>query len=314
MFLALCTRQTGNELIAAECQHLTGGIPDGKGVAECRSVDLIPQAAYIHTGLRFICEADSLDELTNQIAHLKLPSRNFRIEFLRLSADNPVRRQEAIVAVADALPGRPNLENPEKLFQIILRADRFWFGEVATKTEHSYHKHDEKPWHTSSSLGARLARAMVNLAWPAKSILDPCCGTGSILIQASYLGLQTFGGDKNTRMVGMSRKNLEFFDLEADIYRVDARETTQTADAVVTDLPYGRYCHTTPEEIHAILNHAVELAPVGIFVLENDIREWLYEAGYHQVEVWRLPKRAGMSRIIHRASIDRSLAYEYHPH
>ena len=299
--LALCTRQSNNELIAAECQHLTGGTPDEKGVAECQSSDLIPQAAYIHTGLRLISEAATLDNLTAQIAALQLPCQDFRIDFLRLSADNSIRSREAIIAVADVLPGLPNLENPQHVFQIIFRANRFLFGEVVTKTEHSYHQHDEKPWHTSSSLGARLARAMVNLTWPAKSVFDPCCGTGSILLQACALGLTAYGGDKSTRMVGMTRKNLEHFGYRADVRRMDARQTEQTAEAIVTDLPYGRFCHSTPEEICAILAQAVKLAPLGIFVLEDDITDWLYEVGYAQVEVWHMPKRAGMARIIHRA-------------
>jgi tRNA G10 N-methylase Trm11 len=301
--LALCTRQPENELIAAECQQLTGGKPDEHGIALCQTVDLIPQAAYVHTGLRLLHQTATLDELVAQITANPFPNDDFVIEFQRLSAENPVRSQQAILAVANALSGYPNLDHPQHRFLLLARAEGFWFGEVTAKTTHSYHSHDEKPWHTSSSLSARLARALVNLAWPVQSIFDPCCGTGSILIEASMLGIATYGSDRSPKMVGMSRKNLAHFGYHAEVLRGDARQATRTTDAIITDLPYGRFCHAEPQEIRQILQQCAQLAPLGIFVTENDIGGWLYESGYATVETWHVPKRAEMSRIIHRAKI-----------
>lgn len=301
MLLAICSRLPNNEVIAAECQHLTGGIPDASGVAFCKTLKFIPQAAYVHTGLRLICEADTLEKLTDQIGHLDFPADSFRIEFQRLSNLNPVRRQEAILAIAEALPTYPDLENPKHRFLLVARAEGFWFGEIVAETEYSYHDHDQKPYHMSSSLPARLARAMVNLAYPIKNILDPCCGSGSILLEACTLGITAYGIDKSPKMVSMSRKNLAHFGFDADVKRGDARQCIRTVDAVVTDLPYGRFCHADSEEIRSILKKAAQLAPLGIFVTESDISAWLQEAGYESIETWRVHKRANMVRIIYRA-------------
>lgn len=301
--LALCSRLPENDLVAAECQHLTHGKPDQEGVAHCQSVEYIPQSAYVHTGMRLICEAKTLDELTSKIKTLGLPSENFRVDFQRHAADNPVRHNEAILAIANVLPGYPNLDSPAHRFLVIARGDGFWFGEVLARTEHSYHPHDEKPYHTSSSLPARLARAMVNLAWPAQSLLDPCCGTGSILLEACTVGMQAYGIDRSPKMVGMSRKNLAHFGLKAEVTRGDAQLCNREVDAVVTDLPYGRFCHSDPENIRAILKQAAQLAPLGIFVSEGDLSSWLHESGYQSVETWHVVKRAKMSRIVHRAKV-----------
>jgi predicted RNA methylase len=291
---ALCTRHPGNELI-------TGGTPDTSGLAACQRVDLIPQAAYIHTGVRLLHQAASLDELLAKISANPPPSENFAIEFLRLSAENPVRSRTAVIAVANVLDGYPNLDHPDHRFLLLAQADGVAFGEILAKTSHSYHDHDEKPHHTSTTLPARLARALVNLAWPARTILDPCCGTGTILVEACAVGMTAYGSDRSPKLVGMSRKNLAHFGFQADVTRGDARQSTRRADAIITDLPYGRYCDADPTNIRQILQQAARLAPLGIFVTEGDLSEWLYEIGYAQVETWRVPKRSDMSRLVHRA-------------
>ncbi|MFZ6030298.1 MAG: TRM11 family SAM-dependent methyltransferase [Chloroflexota bacterium] len=299
--LALCSRLPENELVAAECHHLTRGTPDEDGVAYCQTVEYVPQAAYIHTGMRLICKAATLAELCGKIKGLALASEGFRIDFQRYTDQNPVRSNEAILAVANALPGYPNLDAPTHRFLVLARREGLWFGEIINRTEHSYHKHDEKPYHTSSSLPPRLARAMVNLAWPAKSLLDPCCGTGSVLLEAATLGMQTYGVDRNPKMVGMSRKNLAHFGLTAEVARGSAQKYERNVDAIVTDLPYGRFCHSDPDNILTILKQAARLAPLGVFVSEGDLSSWLHESGYCSVESWRVAKRARMNRIVHRA-------------
>jgi tRNA G10 N-methylase Trm11 len=110
-----------------------------------------------------------------------------------------------------------------------------------------------------------------------------------------------YGLDKNPKMVAMSRKNLAHFGYTAKVVVGDARQTTLTAEAVVTDLPYGRFCHADPQDIRDILHQSVRLAPLGIFVTGSDISPWLYESGYEAVETWHVLKRTEMSRTVHRA-------------
>lgn len=60
----------------------------------------------------------------------------------------------------------------------------------------------------------KVAQAMVNLAGPLKPmdyILDPFCGSGTILQEAVLLSLRAIGSDIEQRMVENSEKNLEWF-------------------------------------------------------------------------------------------------------
>jgi tRNA G10 N-methylase Trm11 len=72
---------------------------------------------------------------------------------------------------------------------------------------------------------------------------------------------------------------------------------------VVTDLPYGRFLKQDEANVRAILTRTVGQAPLGIFITEQDISSWLLEAGYREINVYRLRKRIGLTRYIHRARV-----------
>lgn len=299
---AICARLSGNELVKAECQNLTGGIPDAEGVAICQDLALIPRSAYITAGLRCFAEAPDLASLVAQVAAQPIPADQFRVEFLRLSPQIVVSKQQAILAAANALQAYPNLDNPRHRFLVVVQRERLWFGEILVEGEHTYARHDFKPFRTSSSLSSRLARALVNLVSPpARSILDPFCGTGSILLEAQALGLSAYGMDWNPKMAGMSRRNLRHYGYSGEVLLGNALDCQQTANALVTDLPYGRLLQADRPGLAAILSHAIHLAPVAVYLADEDITPLLKQAGYDYVECWRVRKHANMSRFIHRA-------------
>jgi len=298
----VCTRLSGNELVAAECAALTGGLPDAEGVAICQHLDLVPRAAFLTLGVRGLAEALTLDDLCARIAILPVDADRFRVEYLSLWPQNPLPKPQVVLAVANALQAYPDLSDPQHRFLVAAQANRLWFGEILAEPARDYRLHDAKPYRTSSSLPARLARALVNLvAPPAQSILDPFCGTGSILLEAGTLGLPAYGLDHNIKMVGMSRRNLAHFGYPAQVTLGEALACTQTADAIVTDLPYGRLLEQDRDALRRVLHHTVQLAPQAVYLAEEDITRWLQDAGYARVECYRVRKHHTMSRFVHHA-------------
>ncbi len=303
--IAVCVRTRSNEineLIAAECEHLTGGRPDADGVALCRSVESIPQAAYVRTGLRRLAQAPTFADLLEMLRHMPLKLDNFRVDALYLSGRFPVPQQEAVVLAADAIHCRANVANPQHRLLLVAQRHTFWLGEILTEATQSYAAHTAKPCHVSVSLEARVARALVNLvAPPAQTLVDPCCGTGSILLEANALGLTAYGADSNPRMVRMAQRNLLHFGYAPRVTLADAREWSQTAEALVTDLPYGRQLASAEATIPALLAHTVRLAPIAVYVTGDSIYEKLAAAGYHDIAVYRLVKPNGFTRYVHYA-------------
>lgn len=301
-YFALCSRQPGNACVAAECRSLTGASPDDDGLAACASIARVAQSAYIHYGLRRLAHAHSLDGLVGQVAALGLAAEGFRIELLRLSEDNRLDREHAITALANAIPAYPNLDHPQVRYLLIDRPEGLHFTQIIVENAGDYKRHQSKPYHTSSSLPAQLARGMLNLVAPtAASMLDPCCGTGSLLLEACALGLQAYGSDRSPAMVGMTRRNLAHFGYTAAASRQDARQTPQTAEAVVTDLPYGRFLQLDAGNVQAILANCARLAPQAVFAAGADLSDWLAETGYTDIEVLAVQKDKVFTRFIHRA-------------
>lgn len=313
--VAVCVRTRSNEindLIAAECAQLTGGRPDAEGVAECQTVEHIHRAAYVRTGLRRIAQASTFPYLLDVLRHTALDLDDFRVDTLYLSGRFPMARQEAAVLVADALPYRANVAAPRHRLLLVAQRETFWIAEILAEATQNYAPHMKKPCHVSSSLEARIARALVNLVVPptrlgspqaAGTLIDPCCGTGSILLEAAALGLMAYGADRNPKMTHMAQRNLLHFGYPPRVVCTDARTWTQTADVLVTDVPYGRQLESAEDDLPAILANGARLAPVGVYVAGSDITAQLTAAGYGDVEVLRLVKPNGFTRYVHRARV-----------
>jgi tRNA (guanine10-N2)-dimethyltransferase len=93
-----------------------------------------------------------------------------------------------------------------------------------------------------------MARCMVNLAHAkAESVLlDPFCGTGTSLIEATFIGCRTVGVDAQRRMILGTKKNLQFYNISPEgLILADSRRIPFfKVDAIVTDPPYGRSSST----------------------------------------------------------------------
>ncbi len=167
-----------------------------------------------------------------------------------------------------------SLKNPDKTFLGIITDDKLVFGlkltDITSKT-FSERRPRKKPFFHPSAMPSKMARCMVNLAHGKAEllILDPFCGTGTSLIEASYIGCRTVGVDAQRRMVMGTRKNLRFFNIDAEgLVLADARQLPLTkVDCVVTDPPYGRSSSTlkstTKQLVQEVLVSAYSLLGVG---------------------------------------------------
>ena len=167
-----------------------------------------------------------------------------------------------------------NLKKPDKTFFGVLTSDKMVFGlkltEMETKT-FSERRPRKKPFFHPSAMPSKLARCMVNLA-RAKSgelVLDSFCGTGSVMVEAAFVGCRVLGFDVQRRMAEGTRRNLKHFGVEAEgLVIADSRKLPLTRiDHVVTDPPYGKSAttmkSTTKQIVEGVLSSALPLLRVG---------------------------------------------------
>jgi 23S rRNA G2445 N2-methylase RlmL len=132
-------------------------------------------------------------------------------------------------------------------------------------------QHDGRAEERTGALRPTVAAAMVMRAGTADGLLlDPCCGSGTILAEARSAGWTVRGTDIDAAAVATARHNVP----GADVERGDARRTELSdgsVSAVVSNLPFGQQ-YTVDEGMTAwlrtVLAEAVRVTvPGGRLVL-----------------------------------------------
>ena len=148
-----------------------------------------------------------------------------------------------------------SLEQPEELFQVIVSKNGLWYGfQLSISQREIVRKRSarDRPFFHPSSMNPILQRTLVNLASikTGEWLLDPFCGTGGGLIEASHLGYRSVGVELDRRIVWGARKNLKsdsIASISAYLIRGDAKHLgfkKGAISAVVTDPPYGTAAST----------------------------------------------------------------------
>ena len=206
-----------------------------------------------------------------------------------------------------------NLKNPDKTFIGIITDEKLVLGlkltDITSKT-FSERRPRKKPFFHPSAMPSKMARCMVNLAHGKAEVLvlDPFCGTGTSLIEATYIGCRAVGVDAQKRMVLGTRKNLRFFNIAAEgLVLADARKLPLfKVDCVVTDPPYGRSSSTlkstTKQLVQDVLTSSLALLGVG---------QRICIASPKTINISRLGTELGFRHVeSHFAYIHRSLTRE----
>jgi 23S rRNA G2445 N2-methylase RlmL len=101
-------------------------------------------------------------------------------------------------------------------------------------------QHGGRSIERSGALRPALAAAMVDLAGkPSGVLLDPCCGTGTILAEATAAGWTAAGSDIDPAAVAIARVNVPRATLKVDD-ALKMRTADASVGACVTNLPFGR--------------------------------------------------------------------------
>lgn len=208
----------------------------------------------------FACKAE-LDEIMLNVrkvnfAEFLRDNESILIRVLRVRGSSPhlscstLERKigEVILESMKERNVRVNLRSPDETFLGFLTDDIFIFGlrlAELTRRELMERNPHKRAFFHPAALTAKMARCMVNLAQARRGslLLDPFCGTGSILIEAGLIGCRIMGFDVKRYMVEGSIRNLDLFGVRPEYMAVaDARFLpliAESVDHIVADPPYG---------------------------------------------------------------------------
>lgn len=287
-----------DELASAESIALTGEKPDAQGITVSNKCIDTQRGAYLKSCTEILFESSSVDELCTKIRNADIYADEFRVSVIKRPRKQKLNSMTLASRIGSVIAGKPNLSSPKEVFPTIFTPDRIWFGRLLSESDSVWLTHNKRPHVTSSSLPARLALSLVNLlASPGEHLLDPCCGTGTIVLAAAHNGIQATAYDINPRMVGATTRNLHHFGLTADVELEDARTIKGHFDVVATDLPYGISLVKDTTAATDILANLRTCAPKAGFIDTRDLSQPLSDLGYNVETIIPVPKLQLIRRI-----------------
>ncbi|WP_324292930.1 TRM11 family SAM-dependent methyltransferase [Paenibacillus wulumuqiensis] len=279
------------ELCHLELRCLLGQKPE---VRHVESVVQIPpeRSPFIHYRLDIQCEAANLEQLEQAVEQLDMNNRTFKL--ISLDAEQTFtydEKRQLERRIGMHITGKAQMKQPQQLIGMTYAGGR-WVAGRCHASESVWLRHNDKPRHYSTALSTRVARAAVNIAVPdtAASLIDPCCGIGTVLIEAMSMGITVTGYDLNPLAVQGARENLTHYSMPDIVSLADMRKLTGRYDALILDLPYNLCSVLNEQERLNMLLSAARLAGRVLVISTEAIESSIEQAGMQILEVCHIRK------------------------
>lgn len=246
------------------------------------------RSPFMRERIEVLYEGDRLEEILEQVEQIELRDQTFKVIFVKmndLAPEDKIEFDEQRVIEREIgihIEGEADVRRPDHVFGILTWGGRWYFGSYI-KSKAVWLTHMRKPRNYSIALSTRVARAVANIAVPVPmqvTAIDPCCGIGTVLVEALSMGIDIVGRDSNPFVVQGTRENLDHFHLQTDVVCGDISEISNHYDAAVVDMPYNHFSHTSSEAQLSLLQHTRRIADKAVIVTVGAIDELIVSAGF----------------------------------
>lgn len=203
------------------------------------------------------------------------------------------KRREVERTIGVQLCGEVDLVQPDILYGVVCINGDWLFGQIQ-EGEAVWLKHQKRPEEYSTALSTKHARAIVNIAVPTienVTVIDPCCGVGTVLVEACSMGIQITGRDKNWFVTSGSRKNLAHFGYSCEVVLGSIEEATGHYDTAIIDMPYNVFTHSSENDKQSIIVSARKIANRVVFISSEAIAYQIEQAGFKIIDQCIIPKQ-----------------------
>ncbi|RME30690.1 hypothetical protein D6789_04900 [Candidatus Woesearchaeota archaeon] len=189
---------------------------------------------------------------------------------------------------------RVDLEQPDNEFVFFQEGNEVFVTRTYWRNEERFSERRAhlRPRNHPTSLNPKLARAMINLAGPVRTIIDPFCGSGGILIEGALIGRHMTGNDIDPQQQARAEENLAYYGCTARVMTGDATTLTGSYDAIVTDLPIGRNAKLTAKAatFSAFFKQARRLARRAVVASDEPLERFCAPWRVEQSFMWYIQR------------------------
>ena len=242
------------------------------------------RSPFIKDMISIIYDEDSFEKIVDNIIKDNLSYDDFKVCYIKIeNGDVDYReRLRSIREIGLIINGQSEMHNPKVMIGVTKVHGRWIVGEYE-RNNYEWHIHDKKPYSYSNSLSLRVARALVNIAVRNNlgcKLIDPCCGVGTVVIEALSMGIEVRGYEINKSIAKNAQKNLEFFGYENVITSGNMHNIEEKYDVAIIDLPYGVFTSTTLNEQTALIKTARRITNKLVIVTFEEMDRYIIEAGF----------------------------------
>lgn len=253
------------------------------------------RSAFIKRRLDVISFSKDYAALINDIKSKKIKTDGFKVEYLFLPDDTSdyEERLNKLRDVGYSINTFPDYNNPTIIYGIGCYQDVWYFG-VLIKNNLLWQKHKQKPRSFSNSISMNIAKALVNIAAQSNlenTLLDACCGVGTIMLEACFAGNNIEGCDNNWKAFQGAQENIAHYNYTAKVFYSDIKDIRKKYDAVILDLPYNLYSTATDSDISHIIESASQISNRLVIVSISDLKSLLDAAKLRILDYCLINKR-----------------------
>ena len=246
------------------------------------------RSPYIKQCLTIMYNSSSLNDLVTQITNDNLFYEKFKVFYINNDNEDIGFHERRSIenTIGLNILGEAEMTSPEILLGVTNINGNWLLGKYE-KNNSQWQSHNKKPNSYSNALNIKVSRAIVNIAVSNNlkcSVVDPCCGIGTILIEAISQGIHIKGYEINAFIGGNAKKNLDYFGYEDVITIADMNTITDKFDVAIVDLPYGLFSQVTLKQQLSIINKTRIIANRMIIITLEDMEQHILLAGFNIVD------------------------------
>jgi len=242
------------------------------------------RSPFIKHCISILYRDSTLEGLQKKIMLDGLLAENFKVYYIETEGENPGFHEKRTLEreTGKCIQGSAEMEEPAVVFGIARKEGQLVFGYCESNDYH-WQKHKIKPCSYSNSLSVEVSRALVNIAVPqlgSSSLIDPCCGVGTVLVEALDQGIAAEGFEINRSIGGNAKINLDHFHFKDVVTIADMNSIEKHYDAAVLDLPYGVFTSIKPGEQLALISSTRRMADRAVIVTFEEMSEIIQGCGF----------------------------------
>lgn len=260
----------------------------------------VSRSTFIKGRINILYQDTDITNIEKALIKDEMCFDQYKIEYIKNDTVEYQDRLQAMRILGTAIEGDFAIKDP--LVELaVTKIDGLWVFGYYLKNKHEWVERRNKPFNYSHAIEVKLAKTLINIGIGNShtlSLVDPCCGVGTIIIEARAQDLNIEGFDIQRLVVNNCNANLEHFKMEPNVKRLDMQLIDKSYDVAFLDLPYGLFSKITLDGQVDLIRKAHSISKKLILISMEDMTDSIKKLNISIENKIQIKKSNAFSRYI----------------